>query len=399
MTSHDSHDGDHHQHSSGHSSSRSGRGSPAVPATIQQKNNSLGQGTNTVWETNGPLSTAPSNPTSVASSQQQRQSRHTSDSSPALPFTPPHISPLLTTNHTHTPSNTITITTPTLTARYTELGRESCNILVCAAEATEEDGWTVIGNTKNVFIMKRVPQKGDVSVNCIKGTGIIRAPPQFVFRIVRNTENNSKLDDMLKETRLVDRVTPTTVLVHLLFKAVWPTTPRDFTVISTAGRYDDETFIEAGISVVDPRIPEEKGYVRGNIICGGYVIKVCPGMPEQCEVTYVSQAELKGSIPNFAVNKVTESQPLCIARLRTLAEEQYAALKNDSQKMKEFEESVILSPIHPPSSTQPLPQISPSTTDRGDTVASLEDEIPSVRDEEGNEKVRRERERGFDDNV
>lgn len=195
--------------------------------------------------------------------------------------------------------------------------------------------------------MKLPPKKGQASVNCIKGTGMINAPPEFVYRIVRNLENNTKLDDMLKETRRIDHITDTTVLVHLIFKAVWPTSPRDFTLISTAGRYDETTLVEAGVSVVDPRLPEEKGYVRGNILCGGYVINTCPGKPDQCEVTYVSQAELKGNIPTFAVNKVSESQPQCVSRLRALAEEQYAKLKNNPQKMREFEDAVLLSPINP----------------------------------------------------
>ena len=181
---------------------------------------------------------------------------------------------------------------------------------------------------------------------------------------MRNPENNCKLDDMLKETRVIDRVTDTTVLAHLLFKSVWPTAPRDFTVISTAGWYNETTLVKAGVSVVDPRLPEDKGYVRGNIVCGGYVIKVCPEKPEQCEVTYVSQAELKGNIPTFAVNKVTESQPHCVSRLRALSEEQYAKLKNDVQKMREFEESIILSPINPPS-TNP-PHLPLSDTDGGE---------------------------------
>ena len=232
--------------------------------------------------------------------------------------------------------------------------------------------------TKDVLIMKKPPQKGESSVNCIKGTGIIRAPPEFVFRVVRNRENNSKLDDMLKETRLVDRMSDTTVLVHLLFKAVWPTAPRDFTAISTAGRYDESTLVEAGVSVADPRVPEVKGHVRGNIVCGGYVIEVLPGKPEQCEVTYVSQAELRGNIPTFAVNKVTESQPMCIARLRSLAEEQYSLLKNNALKMREFEESVTLSPIFPQTSTLPLSQSPASTADREEEAATPPEVPPSI---------------------
>ena len=208
--------------------------------------------------------------------------------------------------------------------------------------------------------MKNAPRKGEGSVNCIKGTGLIQAPPEFVFRLLRNPENNSILDDLLKETRIIHKVSESSTLVHLLYKSVWPTAPRDFTAISTAGRYDEHTLVEAGVSVMDPRAPEEKGYVRGNIVCGGYVVKVCPGQPEQCEVTYVSQAELKGNIPTFAVNKITESQPQCISRLRAFAENSYAEMKEDPQKMTALEESVLLGPIFPPPPPPPPPAPAPA---------------------------------------
>lgn len=326
----------------------SGKESPVVPHTKPVKQ-AKRDSQNLV--PNGSLLTTLSLPDGASSHVQEQHN---------LTSTPIADTPPLLTTHTpsqpsqHTPSQpsplpTHTPSPPTspLQSRYTKLGKESCDNLVRASRATEQDGWISVGTHKDVVVMKLPPKRGEASVNCIKGTGIINAPPEFVYRVVRNIENNVKLDDMLKEARRIDRITDTTVLVHLIFKAIWPTSPRDFTLISTAGRYDETTLVEAGVSVVDPRLPEEKGYVRGNILCGGYVIKTCPGKPDQCEVTYVSQAELKGNIPTFAVNKVSESQPQCVSRLRALAKDQYAKLKNNPQKMREFEDAVLLSPINP----------------------------------------------------
>lgn len=326
-----------------HSGRSSGKESPVMPQHLDKKPVKRAKRDSQNLVPNGSLLTTLSFPDG-ASSHVQEQHNLTSTSIADTP-------PLLTT---HTPSqpsplptNTPSPPTSPLESRYTKLGKESCDTLVQASRATEQDGWIAVGIQKDVVVMKLPPKRGEASVNCIKGTGIINAPPEFVYRIVRNTENNVKLDDMLKETRVIDRITDTTVVVHLIFKAVWPTSPRDFTLISTAGRYNETTLVEAGVSVVDPRLPEEKGYVRGNLLCGGYVIKTCPGKSDQCEVTYVSQAELKGNIPTFAVNKVSESQPQCVSRLRALAEDQYAKLKNNPQKMKEFEDAVLLSPINP----------------------------------------------------
>ena len=233
-------------------------------------------------------------------------------------------------------------------SHYEQLGRNSCDKLVTAAQATDKDGWIPIGTNKDVFIMKKPPQKGEASVNCIKGTAIVRAPPEFVYRVLKTRKNVGKFDDMLKEARLVEEISDTTRLVHLLYKAVWPTSARDFTVVTTAGRYDDSTLVNAAVSVVDSRVAEEKGYVRGNVVCGGYVMKTVSDQPEMCEVTYVSQAELKGNIPTFAVNKVTESQPMCVGALRSVAEDTYTASKREPQIVRELEDSVFLTSIQPP---------------------------------------------------
>ena len=266
---------------------------------------------------------------------------------------------------------------------------QSCDQLVRASAATQQDGWIAVSNTNNLLVMKKPSKKGESTVNCIKGSGIINAPPEFVFRILRNQENNCILDDLLKETRIIDRMTSCSVLVHLIYKAVLPTAPRDFTAISTAGQYDETTLVEAGISVVDERIPEMKGYVRGNIICGGYVVKTCPGNPEQCQVTYVSQAELKGSIPTFAVNKVTESQPQCISRLRTLAEKRYAELRGDPKRMREFEEAIALNPIRAQSSSLEEVPASPSRSPSATGQKSLSSESKEISAEEREKAIHR----------
>ena len=266
-----------------------------------------------------------------------------------------------------TPAGPLPTATPPLQGSHSErLGRETCESLVKVAEATEQDGWTVIGTKTDIFVMKKPPEKGGPQVNCVKGTAIVRAPPEFVYRVLRDRENTPKLDDMLKESRLVERISDSVSLVHLLYRPVWPTSARDFLILVTSGRYDDTTLVDAAVSMLDPRVPEEKGYVRGNVVCGGYVVRAVSDQPEMCEVTYVSQAELKGNIPTFAVNKVTESQTMCVARLRSLAEEMYTALREDPRGMRELEEKVELVHIRPELTPPTLRPPTPPTEGGGD---------------------------------
>lgn len=258
-----------------------------------------------------------------------------------------------------------------INGKYLNMAEQCANGLLCAASATEQDGWNVVGTSKNVSIMKKIPAKGEAPINCVKGIGEINCPPDFVMRLIMDPSRAAVLDDMLKQMVIAKELSNTMQLVHLQYKAVWPTTARDFSVINVFGRTDAQTRVHGALSVVDPRIPEEKGFVRGDVISGGYVIKDCPGNPEKAEITYLTQVDLKGSVPAFLVNKVTETQPQCVNHLRNIAEAEYNKLRRNPIKMKQFEDEF---PIHyikigtPEFEEVPGNGHSPSIIDDGDPV-------------------------------
>ena len=246
---------------------------------------------------------------------------------------------------------------PTLVSldeKYLSLTQQTGQLLISIANATEEDGWIPLSAKSDVVAMKKPPPKGAPPINCVKGTGMVKAPPEFILRFLKDPSTTIKLDEFLKESKIVHEVSGAVHIVHLLYKAVWPTSARDFSILSVSGQFDKQTWVEAGLSVQDPRVPQEKGYVRGELIVGGYVIRSVPDNPELSEVTYAAQVDLKGSIPTFVVNKITESQPQCVSRLRNLVEPLYAGMKSDGpQRLREFEETVKIDSISPELEQQP----------------------------------------------
>ena len=237
--------------------------------------------------------------------------------------------------------------TAVLDAKYFQVAEASAQKLVAAADGREREGWMVVGTTKDVNVMKKPAGKGEPPINSVKGVGLIKAPPTFIIRFLNDPSYTTVLDDMLKESRIIYDLSKSLHLVQLLYKGVWPTAPRDFSVLSIQGEVDERTWISSGISVEDPRIPEEKGYVRAQLDVGGYLIRSVPSEPEVSEVTYVARVDLKGNIPAFAVNKISQSQPLCVNRLRGLVEPLYAKMKEEPQKMKEFEEKFTIATVVP----------------------------------------------------
>lgn len=258
------------------------------------------------------------------------------------------------------PSDVHMSPTATLDARYVVLAETSAQKLVNEADGRESEGWVTVGTTKEVKVMKKPAKKDEAPVNSVKGIGVVKVPPTFIVRVLNDPNYTTLLDDMLKESRIIQEVSKSVHLVHLLYKPVWPTAARDFSVLSILGQLDDRTWISSGTSVEDPRMPLEKGYVRAQLDIGGYLIRSVPSNPDISEVTYVARVNLKGNIPAFAVNKISESQPLCVNRLRGLVETLYAKMKSDPKKMREFEEKFPINMVvppkpHPSSSAKPTP--------------------------------------------
>ena len=278
-----------------------------------------------------------------------------------------------------------------LDAKYLSLAEGSAQTLVSTYHAAESEGWSTVGTTKNVFIMKKPPVKGGPPVNAVKGVGTIRAPPEFVMRFLKDPSHTLELDDMMKESRIVHKVSSAVHLVHLLYKAVWPTSPRAFSVLSVGGQVDAESWMSCGTSIEDPRIPPEKGYVRGGLVIGGYLIKSCPDNPDICEVMYAAQVDLKGNIPSFVVNKISDSQPMCVHRLRGLVEPLWNAMKNDPQKLKAYEEEFVIDHVFPDTPLAPDAEATPPSPPSPPTPPSppsQDDDIPLLEEaEEGEEEA------------
>ena len=285
--------------------------------------------------------------------------------------------PTLTSlGHNSSPSSP----TAALDARYFSLAESNALKLVAAADGREREGWAMVGKTKEVTVMKKPSGKDEPPVNSVKGVGLVNVPPRFIVRVLNDPSYTTVLDDMLKESRVVHELSKSLHLVQLLYKAIWPTSPREFSVLSILGELDERTWISSGISVEDPRISPEKGYVRAQLDVGGYLIRSVPSDPEVSEVTYVARVDLKGNIPAFAVNKISESQPLCVNRLRGLVESLYAKMKTDPQKMKEFEEAFPIAKVVPPKPAPPT-SANPASASSTEGVEPSDDVVAGERSE------------------
>lgn len=63
-------------------------------------------------------------------------------------------------------------------------------------------------------------------------------------------------------------------------------------------------------SVDHPLCPISKKFVRANTYLSGYFIKTESISPQVCSVHIISQTDVKGKIPIWLVNKVSQTAPI-----------------------------------------------------------------------------------------
>lgn len=81
-----------------------------------------------------------------------------------------------------------------------------------------------------------------------------------------------KVDEQLKEHKLIENVTENISINYYRFKGIGPVADRDFTVVDCFKLEGDGSKLTYASSSIDYKIEVPKGVVRGECIIGGYII-------------------------------------------------------------------------------------------------------------------------------
>jgi len=89
------------------------------------------------------------------------------------------------------------------------------------------------------------------------------------------------------------------------YKGQWPVSDRDFVNVGAKFR-ESESKMYIGTKACNFPYPEVKDVVRGEVYIGGYIIEKVD--ETHTKVTYISDADLKGSIPGMIKNAFSVKQ-------------------------------------------------------------------------------------------
>lgn len=89
------------------------------------------------------------------------------------------------------------------------------------------------------------------------------------------------------------------------YSAPWPVSHREFICVAYVV-HESKDKVYLGSKSCNYPYPEDKKVVRGEVIIGGYVIERLD--ENRTKVTYMSNADIKGSIPGMIKNELAKKQ-------------------------------------------------------------------------------------------
>ncbi|XP_062855903.1 START domain containing 14 [Trichomycterus rosablanca] len=124
-----------------------------------------------------------------------------------------------------------------------------------------------------------------------------------MYDVLHDNKYRKTWDPAMLESFEIARVAPNADVGYYSWICPKPLKNRDVVTLRSWQSSDDE-FIIVNYSVKHPKYPPRTDLVRAVSVLTGYLVK--PTGPNSCTFIYLSQADPKGSLPKWAVNKATQ---------------------------------------------------------------------------------------------
>lgn len=110
----------------------------------------------------------------------------------------------------------------------------------------------------------------------------------------------------MKEFKTLEEVSDSTFINYCRFKGIGPVSDRDFVILENYELSEDKTrFVDASKSI-EHQYPLPKGVVRGWVYIAGYIVEQTS--EKTCRVTYISDTDVRGMIPDFVKKMAAKNQ-------------------------------------------------------------------------------------------
>jgi len=161
----------------------------------------------------------------------------------------------------------------------------------------------------------------DSSINIVKLVAVLsNTDPLVMYDVLHDPDYRKEWDDNMVEGYLIEQLDANNDVGYYSAKApVALVSARDFVNERSWRVKEDLEYLIMNHSVVHPKLPEQKGFVRANSIMTGYLVRRNT-TGTGCTLTYITQTDPRGWIPSSLMNQLTKTYaPKIVGRLDAAA--------------------------------------------------------------------------------
>lgn len=152
------------------------------------------------------------------------------------------------------------------------------------------DGWTQLSAAKGVQVWQKKMGEGRPSIV----RGVLADVPcgAGYFLSMSGSTERANWDPMCAKGHLVEVVDEFTSVCYERYHPIFPTSARDFVVLTSVAKRPDGSYLRSAVSVEHPDCPEVSGVVRGQLLLASFLITPNPATGN-CDVQYTLHVDLK----------------------------------------------------------------------------------------------------------
>jgi len=176
-----------------------------------------------------------------------------------------------------------------------------------------KSGWKVAKNKETAKVWRRkVSWTPWLQIRC---WALVEASPKFLVDLLLDNSRVQEYDSLVDGVSILEKPEQNTMVRHMLYKPIWPTSPRDF-VVYTYKRLlkpgnKKSGYVIASQSVLSDTCPATKKRCRGTIFHFGYTLEPfkLPNGKDGTQVRMCAHMDLAGGMPASIINFLSSSQP------------------------------------------------------------------------------------------
>ncbi|KAJ0002930.1 hypothetical protein NQD34_008079 [Periophthalmus magnuspinnatus] len=184
-----------------------------------------------------------------------------------------------------------------------------------------------------------------------------------MYDVLHDGEYRKTWDLTMKESFDIARLSDNADVGYFSWKCPKPIKNRDVVTLRSWQMKDDE-YIIVNFSVKHPKYPPRSDLVRAVSILTGYYIK--PLGPNSCTFYYLSQADPKGALPKWVVNKASQVLAPNVMKNVHMAGQKYPEWKREnSPEQKPW--------LYPEQNILPMMDPAELCIQRGDSLENIDE--------------------------